>query len=91
MLLIVGLIHILHPLLKLLPDLLALQPGYVPDLHPPGAPQGTGLGLDLLEAFWTELEELVLVSLEEGDVLARGNSKSRECWVNIGLIMRGRS
>lgn len=55
--------RILQPLLELLPGLLASQPGRVPHPHPPGAPQGAGLGLDLLESLRAELEELVLEAL----------------------------
>lgn len=62
--------HVLHPLLKLLPSLLAPQPGHVPDPHSPGSPQGAGLGLHLLESLWAELEEPVLETLEDGVVVA---------------------
>lgn len=65
-----DLIYFLYPLLKLLPGLLASQPGYVPDPHTPGALQGAGLGLHLLESLWAELEELVLESLENEAVVA---------------------
>ena len=75
-----NLIHFPDPLLKLLPGLLASQPGYVPDLHPPGAPQGAGLGLHFLKCIWAELEEPVLEGLEDGGVTA-GRYNTGGGWV----------
>lgn len=62
--------RLLLPLLELLPGRLASQPGCIPDPHPPGAPQRTGLGLHLLEPLGAELKELVLKPLEDGGVAA---------------------
>lgn len=82
--LVVKLFSVLQPLLKLLPDLLASEPGDVPDPHPPGASQGAGLGLHLLKPFWVELDELVLERLEDG-VVTGG------CGVDPRLTPRGGS
>lgn len=73
-LLVINLIHILHPLLKLLPGFLTSQPGKVPDTHPPGALQEAGLCLYLLEFLRAELLEPVMESLEDGAVGAWGGN-----------------
>lgn len=89
-LLVENLIYILHPLLKLLSGLLTSHPGYIPDPHPPGAPQGAGLGLHLLKSLWAELEESVLEGLKHGAVIAwqrnaGGGWATIRCCMNIRL------
>lgn len=61
----------LHSLLKLLPGLLAFQPGYIPDQHPPGVLQSSGLGLHFLKSLWAELKEPVYEVLEDASVSPR--------------------